>query len=141
MRGSGCSHAAVVQREEDPVTVFMGVPTMYNYLLSAYDEMSAREQRRAARAASRLRLTVSGSAACPVPIMDRWEQLSGATSPTYATADPLAPRRGGEQDSLGDTSGCPVCPDHCDHSSHVRAVAALSIASGLQGRGCWSGTA
>ena len=30
------------------------------------------------KAAAQLRLTVSGSAACPLPIMDRWEQLSGA---------------------------------------------------------------
>ena len=28
--------------------------------------------------ALQLRLTVSGSAACPTPIMERWEQLSGA---------------------------------------------------------------
>ena len=30
------------------------------------------------KAAARLRLTVSGSAACPLPILERWEQLSGA---------------------------------------------------------------
>lgn len=59
------------------MTVFMGVPTMYSYLLSAYDRMSAEEQTAAKSAASRLRLTVSGSAACPVPIMQRWEALSG----------------------------------------------------------------
>ena len=141
MAATAASLAAVVQREEDPVTVFMGVPTMYNYLLSAYDEMSTEEQRRAARAASRLRLTVSGSAACPVPIMDRWEQLSGATSPDAAAGTHWQPRRGGEQGSLRGTSRCLVCQDHCKHSSHVRAVAVLSIASGLQGRGCWSGTA
>ena len=132
--------ASLLQSEEDPVTVFMGVPTMYNYLLSAYDEMSGEEQQRAARAASRLRLTVSGSAACPVPIMDRWEQLSGATSPS-AVADPSALRRGGEEDSLEGTSRCLVCPDPCDHSSHIRAAAGLSIAGGLQGSGCWSGMA
>ncbi len=34
-------------------------------------------QARAAHAASRLRLTVSGSSACPVPIMERWKALSG----------------------------------------------------------------
>jgi malonyl-CoA/methylmalonyl-CoA synthetase len=66
-----------VQREEDPVTVFMGVPTMYTYLLSHYDGMPAAQQAAARAAAARLRLTVSGSAACPLPLMERWHALSG----------------------------------------------------------------
>ncbi len=66
------------QREDDPVSVFMGVPTMYNHLLSHYEEMSSEDQAAAKRAAQRLRLTVSGSAACPLPIMQRWHALSGA---------------------------------------------------------------
>ena len=65
------------QREEDPVTVFMGVPTMYSHLLSVYDNMSLEQQKAAQAAAKRLRLTVSGSAACPLPIMQRWHALSG----------------------------------------------------------------
>jgi len=56
----------------------MGVPTMYSYLLGAYDKMGPEEQAAARRAAARLRLTVSGSAACPLPVMQRWEELSGA---------------------------------------------------------------
>ena len=56
-----------------------GVPTMYNYLLSKLEEMGQEDQARAREAAARLRLTVSGSAACPVPIMKRWEQISGKT--------------------------------------------------------------
>ena len=65
------------QREEDPITVFMGVPTMYSYLLNAYDAMAPEQQAAARAAAGRLRLTVSGSAACPLPVMQRWEELSG----------------------------------------------------------------
>jgi len=94
-----------LQREEDPVTVFMGVPTMYSYLLSAYDAMGEGEQAHAQLAASRLRLTVSGSAACPVPIMQRWEELSGG--------DLCRPRwkringdRGGGRDSSWLFSAC-----------------------------------
>ena len=68
------------QREEDPITVYMGVPTMYSYLLSAYDAMAPEQQAAARAAAGRLRLTVSGSAACPLPVMQRWEELSGAGS-------------------------------------------------------------
>lgn len=105
---------------QDPATVFMGVPTMYAKLLSAYDSMEPQQQQAAAAAARRvshsthpcplhqqplppllgwlgapradrlrtrspapapppqLRLAVSGSAACPTPIMQRWEALSGA---------------------------------------------------------------
>jgi len=57
--------------------VFMGVPTMYAKLLSAYDDMAPQQQAAAAAAAASLRLTVSGSSACPVPIMQRWKQLTG----------------------------------------------------------------
>ena len=69
-----------VQREDNTVSVFMGVPTMYSHLLSYYDDMSAEEQEAAKQATQRLRLTVSGSAACPLPIMQRWHALSGACS-------------------------------------------------------------
>ncbi|CAL8462060.1 g1591 [Coccomyxa elongata] len=66
-----------LMREEDPITVFMGVPTMYSYLLSHYAGMAHGEQAAARAAASRLRLTVSGSAACPLPVMHKWRELSG----------------------------------------------------------------
>lgn len=66
-----------LKRQEDPVTVYMGVPTMYSYLLSKYDAASQQDQQEAREAAKRLRLTVSGSAACPLPVMSKWEKLSG----------------------------------------------------------------
>ena len=66
-----------MQREEDAVSVFMGVPTMYNYMLAKLEDMSSNEREKAKKAAARLRLTVSGSAACPIPIMNRWEDISG----------------------------------------------------------------
>lgn len=66
-----------MQREEDPITVFMGVPTMYSYLLSYYGKMQPSEQAAARAAAARLRLTVSGSAACPLPVLEEWHNLSG----------------------------------------------------------------
>ena len=59
------------------LSVFMGVPTMYSFLLNNYDSMSSEEQGKAREAASRLRLTVSGSSACPVPVMNRWKELTG----------------------------------------------------------------
>ncbi len=61
-----------------PVTVFMGVPTMYVRLLQALDGMEAPAERSACAAAgAALRLTVSGSAACPVPVMAAWEAATG----------------------------------------------------------------
>ena len=66
-----------IQRQESPITVFMGVPTMYSHLLSVYEDMGPEEKKAAEAAAHRLRLTVSGSAACPLPIMQRWHALSG----------------------------------------------------------------
>ena len=64
--------------QQPPVTVFMGVPTMYVRLLQAADSTPAGpEKEAAAAAAAALRLTVSGSAACPVPLMDAWERATG----------------------------------------------------------------
>ena len=40
----GTNSVAAQDREQPPVSVFMGVPTMYSYLLSAYDAMSSTEQ-------------------------------------------------------------------------------------------------
>ncbi|DBA68150.1 TPA: hypothetical protein ACH3X2_013918 [Trebouxia sp. C0005] len=66
-----------LKRQEEAVTVYMGVPTMYSYLLAKYDQASEQDQQQARAAAKRLRLTVSGSAACPLPVMSKWEKLSG----------------------------------------------------------------
>jgi malonyl-CoA/methylmalonyl-CoA synthetase len=58
----------------------MAVPTMYSYLLQHYQDHMTQQQQQAARAAAQsLRLTVSGSAACPVVIMDKWREISGQT--------------------------------------------------------------
>ena len=66
-----------------PITVFMGVPTMYAMLLRALASARKRRPKEAgasARAASRLRLAVSGSAACPVPVLREWEEVTGGAS-------------------------------------------------------------
>ncbi|EFJ50094.1 hypothetical protein VOLCADRAFT_104041 [Volvox carteri f. nagariensis] len=78
-KGALHTHRSLHAQSGD-ISVFMGVPTMYSYLLAQYDSTAAtnpqkaEEMREAARA---LRLTVSGSSACPVPIMNRWRELSG----------------------------------------------------------------
>lgn len=57
------------------ITLFMAVPTMYSHLIAHYDNSGDKEKKRAA--ASKLRLYVSGSSACPVPIMNQWENITG----------------------------------------------------------------
>lgn len=49
--------------------MLMAVPTMYNYLLAAIDGLPAEQQGAARQAAAALRLAVSGSAACPLSIL------------------------------------------------------------------------
>ncbi|MDX1660849.1 MAG: acyl-CoA synthetase [Gemmatimonadota bacterium] len=60
-----------------PATLFFGVPTMYHRLVEAWEEADAEERRRWADAAAGLRLAVSGSAALPVPLFERWREISG----------------------------------------------------------------
>lgn len=52
-----------------------------------------RPTRYACFACLQLRLTVSGSAACPTPIMQRWEQLSGEERLCALVASSLLPER------------------------------------------------
>lgn len=59
------------------ISLFMGVPTMYAYLLDHYEKMKEEEKPKAKEAAAGLRLAISGSAACPVPIQNRWQALTG----------------------------------------------------------------
>jgi malonyl-CoA/methylmalonyl-CoA synthetase len=59
------------------VTLFMAVPTVYAKLLEAWAAAPADVQTRWSDAARRLRLTVSGSAALPVSLLDRWKAATG----------------------------------------------------------------
>jgi len=55
------------------ITVFMGVPTVYRRLIDAWENGD-----RAWRAGcQRLRLVVSGSAALPVSVLTRWQEITG----------------------------------------------------------------
>lgn len=59
------------------VTVWMAVPTLYHRLVAAWDEASPEEQACWAREAAKLRLMVSGSAALPVQLFERWREITG----------------------------------------------------------------
>jgi malonyl-CoA/methylmalonyl-CoA synthetase len=59
------------------VNVFMAVPTIYFKLITAWEHASTSEQQRISAALKSMRLMVSGSAALPVSVMERWEKISG----------------------------------------------------------------
>ncbi len=59
------------------VNVFMAVPTIYFKLIAAWDKLESREQEKISASLKSMRLMVSGSAALPVSVMERWEKISG----------------------------------------------------------------
>jgi malonyl-CoA/methylmalonyl-CoA synthetase len=59
------------------LTVFMAVPTVYSRLLSAWEAAGAERRARWSEGARSLRLMVSGSAALPVSMLERWEAATG----------------------------------------------------------------
>lgn len=61
------------------VNVFMAVPTIYFKLITYYEALPAPEQARLSAAMAAFRLMVSGSAALPVTVMDKWKKISGHT--------------------------------------------------------------
>ncbi len=64
---------------EGGVTVFMAVPTIYRRLIDAWGAMNPTDRQRAAAACYGMRLSVSGSAALPVNVLDRWREITGHT--------------------------------------------------------------
>jgi len=61
------------------LTLFMAVPTIYTKLIAAWDAAPVEQQRAWSAGCARLRLMVSGSAALPVPTLERWKTISGHT--------------------------------------------------------------
>jgi malonyl-CoA/methylmalonyl-CoA synthetase len=59
------------------VNVFMAVPTIYFKLIASWDQMEPKNQSEISDALRKMRLMVSGSAALPVSVMNRWQQISG----------------------------------------------------------------
>ena len=63
--------------EEDGPNVFMGVPTVYARLIAEWDSASPERQQVMRVTCGRFRLMVSGSAALPVPMLEKWREVSG----------------------------------------------------------------
>lgn len=63
--------------KEKDLTLFMGVPTIYSKLIDLWDDSSAEERRRMKDYLLGLRLMVSGSAALPASVFEKWKEVSG----------------------------------------------------------------
>ncbi|WP_281541757.1 acyl-CoA synthetase [Maribacter aestuarii] len=61
------------------LSLFMAVPTIYYKLISYWESAVDQEQQVLTAAASKLRLMVSGSAALPVTVLEKWEEITGQT--------------------------------------------------------------
>lgn len=59
------------------VNVFMAVPTIYFKLITAWEHYPPKLQHQIGGILRSFRLMVSGSAALPVSVMDKWETISG----------------------------------------------------------------
>ncbi len=61
------------------LSLFMAVPTVYHKLIQYFDQLSAPEQQTWQQGMQAMRLMVSGSAALPLSVLERWRQISGHT--------------------------------------------------------------
>ena len=61
------------------MTLFMAVPTIYYKLINYWESDNKKKQLKMSEAASRLRLMVSGSAALPVPVLEKWKSITSHT--------------------------------------------------------------
>lgn len=59
------------------LTLFMAVPTIYVKLIAAWEKAPEKEKKKMSSACSKMRLMVSGSAALPVDVFKKWQEISG----------------------------------------------------------------
>jgi len=59
------------------LTLFMAVPTIYVKLIAAWETASKERQKSMSAGCAKMRLMVSGSAALPVQVLEKWQTISG----------------------------------------------------------------
>ncbi|WP_052598768.1 acyl-CoA synthetase [Aureispira sp. CCB-QB1] len=59
------------------INIFMAVPTIYFKLINCWEQTTEDTQQRWSKAVEAFRLMVSGSAALPVPVLEKWQTISG----------------------------------------------------------------
>jgi len=62
---------------EGNLTLFMAVPTIYVKLIAAWESASSERQKTMTAGCAKMRLMVSGSAALPVQVLQKWQSISG----------------------------------------------------------------
>jgi malonyl-CoA/methylmalonyl-CoA synthetase len=62
---------------EAPFTLFMAVPTVYSKLIQSWEAADEKTKAERSDACKKLRLMVSGSAALPVSVLEKWKTISG----------------------------------------------------------------
>lgn len=62
-----------------PLTLFMGVPTMYYKLIEYWEKFDDTRKKELSVRSRNLRLMVSGSAALPVNTLEKWREITGHT--------------------------------------------------------------
>jgi malonyl-CoA/methylmalonyl-CoA synthetase len=65
--------------QQGKVNVFMAVPTIYFKLIAHWENLSNEQQKQISETLSKFRLMVSGSAALPVSVMEKWKNISHHT--------------------------------------------------------------
>src|SRR5688572_19951545 len=65
--------------QQGEISLFMAVPSIYQRLIQAWEDADRATQQRWSQACSNLRLMVSGSAALPIPVLEKWRRISGHT--------------------------------------------------------------
>ncbi|MFB2918011.1 acyl-CoA synthetase [Aerosakkonema funiforme] len=59
------------------LTLFMAVPTIYVKLIAAWENVERDRQQKISAGCAKMRLMVSGSAALPVRVLEKWQNISG----------------------------------------------------------------
>jgi len=59
------------------LSLFMAVPTIYVKLITAWEKASPQRQYQISKSSAQLRLMVSGSAALPVRVLEKWQAITG----------------------------------------------------------------
>ncbi len=62
---------------EGAYTIFMAVPTIYVKLIQAFESATSDQKKTWARGFANMRLMISGSAALPVSVHEKWTELTG----------------------------------------------------------------
>lgn len=65
------------QVKDQVYTVFMAVPTIYVKLIRYFDTLTPADADAIRQGFAAMRLNISGSAACPVPLFSKWQALTG----------------------------------------------------------------